>query len=250
MTTRVPFLAVLLAVTALLATGCMPNRVTFDHHQPYRSPVRIDSPLIIVVPDDLDEQKQRVNMRTVLFFRDRFDVYYGQSLRTEGIARYGNMFSEIVLLSETVYNQLRIEEGLQPLRLSESDPMEDEPETSRRSQREENEEAMRRRELLEFVPQFAREPTGYVLTLERPRYAFIDGRSIIAVQAGLRDRFTDEILLQGTMRGQSTRITPRQSAGLREYELHKSVISANSALYNNMRDRIRRAIEDDIARNR
>lgn len=254
MTLRMPYLVPVLLLAAFVFTGCGPNRITFDSHSPYRSPVRVESPLVIVIPDDIDEQKERVNMKTFLFFRDRFDVYYGQSLRVEAAARFYNMFDDIVLLNETVYNELRISDGLAPIRLTERDPIEEAEADRRDRERERSPEAQareqRRRELLDFVPQFAREASGYVLILERPRYVFHNGRSILMVQASLRDRFTDEVLMQGVMRGQGTRITPRRTAGMREYELHKSVVSANAILYNNMRNRIRSAIDDDIARNR
>jgi len=251
--TRFCRLALMLAIlipALMVGTGCSrATNVTFDTHSAYRAPDRINAPLLIVIPDELNTERTRVNIPSILWFNDKFDIYYGQALSAEADARFRNMFTDLFVVPESIYNELRKEEGLDPIVISETPVAEDDSSRSRRQNEQRLIEEERRREVLDFVPWFAREPRGYVLLLQRPRYVFVEGRSILAVQATLLDRMTDEPIMEGAMRGQSPRVTPRQSKSLREIELHKSVVAASSILYTNMRERMRQSIEDDIAGN-
>lgn len=226
--------AVLFAAVAF--SGCA-RKVDFAGHGAYPSKTRYPDTLVIVVPDDLDTLKYRVRIGGWPVPR-KFDVYYGQALRHEAQARFSGMFSEVAIIGETTFAEAtRQQSGIaREFFLNE----EEKAEAEKKSEKEMETEKFD----LEFLPEFIREERGYLLYIREPRYRFEEARSLVLMDVEFRDRFLDQMLTQGRIRGRGANVSPRESDALIRTGLRESASTAFSEALRRVREQMIATIED------
>lgn len=223
-------------VAAVVFSGCA-RKVDFAGHGAYPSKTRYPDTLVIVVPDDLDTLTYRVRIGGWPVPR-KFDVYYGQALRHEAQARFSEMFSEVAIIDETTFAEAtRQQSGIaREFFLNE----EEQKEEARMSESEVEKEKFD----LEFLPEFIREERGYLLYIREPRYRFEEARSLVLMDVEFRDRFLDQVLTQGRIRGRGANVSPRESDALIRTGLRESAATAFSEALRRVREQMIATIED------
>ncbi|MDK2971671.1 MAG: hypothetical protein PWP23_1426 [Candidatus Sumerlaeota bacterium] len=223
-------------VAAVVFSGCA-RTVDFTGHGAYPSKTRYSDTLVIVVPDDLDTLKYRVQIGGWPVPR-KFDVYYGQALRHEAQARFSEMFSEVAIIDETTFEKATSEEPGIANEFFLND--EEKAEAEKKSEKELEKEKFE----LEFLPEFIREERGYILYIREPRYRFEEARSLVLMDVEFRDRFLDQVLTQGRIRGRGANVSPRESDALIRTGLRESASTAFSEAMRRVREQMIATIED------
>ncbi len=202
----------MLLMAAMLLSGCK-TPVRFAPHAAYSSSYRFPAPLVIVHPDDIDELEMTVNMSEI-FEAKRFRVFYGEALKYETVARFGNMFSGVFLSSEKNFFQLNTEEGKKTADLY-------------------------------SLPESLMDDKGYLLRFSNVRFSFEDDRPFYLVDVSFTNRETGVELFAGTMRGRGTKMNKRMDKKFMTEEIQRVVVTATTSLLNPLGERVRRAIQEE-----
>ncbi|MBX3730716.1 MAG: hypothetical protein KF858_16190 [Candidatus Sumerlaeia bacterium] len=221
------------ACLLVLATGCSKS-IGFSSHAPFPSSVSYPQPLVIVVPDDIDKEQYTVKMSGAIAPR-RFRVFWGQAMRHEAHARFARMFSQVVVVSESLLEELTAAPPEEPLALL--------PGLEPLAEQQESESSFE----TDFIPEFVRGNRGYLLRLSNPRYIFEQSRSHVVMDVEFRDRFLDMTLMQGKVRGRGSAVSPSDADMMMMQSLQRSARAAFSMAFQHVRDQMIAAIEDPPA---
>ncbi len=198
------------AFAGLFTTACT-HSVHFPQHSAYSAQTSFAAPLTIVVPDDAYEVYEIAKMGTPL---DRMDyrIYYGEALAAESAARFRLMFSEIAVVTETVY-ELAADLPLTPP----EDPKE---------RKLWQESLADRKESVETQPNHVFENTGYTMRFDRMAFSFANDRPLFVAYVEVTDRATGAKIMEGRIRGSGRSVPRRQAVTLMEDDIREAVVDA------------------------
>ena len=210
-----PVLALLAVV--LMTSGCK-HAVTFQRHAPYQSAHTYKAPLIVLIPDDIDELSYSVKFG--MFPEPKsFKVFYGQALKEETAARFAHMYSRVVFVDEMMY-----EAAMDPV-LDLNGIVNDDLGMQGVSVPDDLAEEEIDADLLKILR--ARE--GYSLRYKAIDYSMSDDMAMIAVNAVFTDRFTDQVLFEGRLSGTGHPVRSYNAIGNLTEELKRSTVGACGA---------------------
>lgn len=226
-----PLLALGLLALVILLGGC--NRaVRFSTHAPYPSRFMFDAPLVIVVPDTLEDmvfERTRGRFPAVEYY----DIHVGQAFRIEAQARFQRMFDGVAIVRASEYP----EDGVRGDELDRFFLGASGVSTSGQGQADAAPTAS-----LGMYPGFVSQPTGYLLRFHRVDFGIVDDRAVYLVTVTFSDRATGEELGTWQLRAAGREFIARATADSTAEALRKTVLSATTPVLLELQSRVANAI--------
>ncbi|MCB2156816.1 hypothetical protein KQI84_18210 [bacterium] len=209
------FLLMILVAAMFATTGCK-HAVTFERHVPYQAPDYYDAPLIVVVPNDIDEVQY--SARLGLFPEPKsFKIFYGQALKEETAARFARMYNRIVIIDEMMYEEA-------------TDPVTASIQGTELNMGTYDYEFDSASEIDADLLKILQSPDGYLLRYRSIDFYMEDKKTILSVNAEFTDRFTGQTLFEGRISGAGDSIIEYNAIGNLKQELKRSTIGACTAV--------------------
>ncbi|MBI5153827.1 hypothetical protein HZA57_01195 [Candidatus Poribacteria bacterium] len=220
-----------LMVFSLCSCGGCTRDVHFGQHAPYSAPHRYKTPLVIVVPDGLEQDAEVIDAAFIPN-PDKLRLHYGEAFKYEAIARFSGLFSDTAFVSESV-----LDEALAPEAADESDSFAAEvsPEEQEPS--------------LLPVPSFVSDNRGYLLRFEELTFSMEDDRPTFVADVTLEDRFAAAELLRTRVVGRGGKPGSRATSSNATEELKKKTLEACAQMLTPLRQKVIEAIEAGPADN-
>lgn len=213
-------LALMMLFLAITTTGCK-HAVTFERHAPYQAAESYSAPLIIVIPDGLEEENYSI--RLGLFPEPKaFRVFYGQALKEETAARFARMYDRIIVIDDMMY-----EEAMDPVRRL--DDLDGLALDFGLGEQEWNSSAIEH-EMDADLLKILQDRDGYLLRYRDVEFLMEERRPILSTYVVFTDRFTGQVLYQGRMTGAGTPVREYRSIDNLKKELKRTTVAACTSL--------------------